>query len=195
MSKKIFLIFPFILLCILLYQTLSADKLKENTVLAIQEISNSIDKYESEFNDLGYEISNLKLDDKEVLSLRDKDTQYIFDIGLSQIFFDIDEYSSVRIEKSYWSKNELIDLNADNYPLEVRLYTPEYQDVKYGYDPFNNYNPDFKNYRIVFDDEQLDDLKINKYISSAKLRSLLLNGLELEKLLVEMHEQNQINGK
>ncbi len=117
---------------------------------------------------------------------------YLFDVGLETINIKLTPDVYVTVAKS-GTEEKLVDLEEDGYPMYVSVSAPEFREQEYGYNPFNRYNMSFTRFREVYDDEQLDDIKIKDYISSAELTALLKEGLALEATLLTLY-QEKMNG-
>lgn len=164
--------------------------------LAVDYIIENIQQFEGDFQKMGYEAEALGTGEdgegkagvwgRGVLYLFNDREEFWFDIGFDG--YEVAKENDIRISMAKVDEKKVVNLKKKrkDYPVWVELYAPEY-DVKYGNDPWNCYNLDFVDYRIVWDGEMEDDIKIKKYISSQELRQMFEKAMALQDKLVELY--------
>lgn len=170
--------------------------------LAFDYIIENIQLFEGDINKMGYEVKvaytwgeiNDELDEEEskeklgafgrgILILSNSKEEYRFDIGFQSYNTDIDNKTSVFVNKTFDEK--VLNLEKDkDYPVYVSLST--YENNK-GKTYWNYYNLDFTKFSEVYADESIDDMRIKEHISSQELRQMLENGISLQNKLVDMY--------
>ncbi|MEF9985409.1 MAG: hypothetical protein RR697_03505 [Malacoplasma sp.] len=185
---------------LLIFTSCSSQKAEKPPIqnIAVQHIIEKIDLYSKNiiFSDFAISIvteTSPSIDEPyDVLRLEDEETVYTFKVGLESILYKIDDNVSVDMRKLK-ALDEPLSLDDKDYTIYVCLSAPEYNKKEYGYDPFNQYKPNFKDFLITYDDEELDDKRIKKYISAEELQAILKKGLELEQKLVDMYNSQKLN--
>lgn len=157
----------------------------ENVNLYEKELKALGYDYEIVFDDLEFD-KKLGYQERGVIRLLLDNTIYEFDRGLDSISVDLGEDVKFRMG----ARNDTsLSLNCTDYPIAVLLEAPEYDRSQGKHAPFNSYNIDFTEFRIVWDGEMSDDYRIKKYVSTEALQETLSKGIELENKLFELYEE------
>ncbi|MEG1044768.1 MAG: hypothetical protein RSF81_08365, partial [Oscillospiraceae bacterium] len=145
-----------------------------------------LDKENNEL-DLDFE-KKIGYNERGIIQLVKHNAVYQFDRGLNKIFVDLG--NNVQFSISLAVDDLPLSFNNKRHSFAVILDAPEYSEKGIPYSPFNSYNMDFTDFRIVWDGEEVDDKRIKKYISAEELQAILKKGLELEQKLVDMYNSH-----